>query len=251
MATIELVQISDCHLLAGPGARLKGVDTEAALAAVVADVAAGPAPAAVLVTGDLTQDGEAASYHRFAARAAALPAPVYALPGNHDDPAMLAAVLPDHGLAVVPRLRLDGWDVLMLDSTVPGSDDGALGEARLGALEARLAEARGRHVLVALHHQPVVVGGAWDAVVSLADAEALFAVLDRHDNVRAVVWGHIHQPYEGRRGTVRLMGAPATCFQFARDPAGGLGVGPEPSGYRRLGLGADGSVIGTVVWVPR
>ena len=34
--------------------------------------------------------------------------------------------------------------------------------------------------------------------------------MDRHPNVRIVAWGHIHQPFSARRGSVALLGAPST-----------------------------------------
>ena len=35
-------------------------------------------------------------------------------------------------------------------------------------------------------------------------------VLDRHDNVRALLWGHIHQAFDQSRNGVRLLATPST-----------------------------------------
>ena len=96
---------------------------------------------------------------------------------------------------------------------------------------------------------PVVVGGAWRDVVSLANPDALFAVLDRHPQVRGLLWGHIHQPFDGARGAVRLMATPSTCFQFKRTPGGELGIADDPPGYRRLTLAPDGGIDTEVCWL--
>ncbi len=246
--SLHLVQITDCHLLAEPDGRLRDVDTRATLAAVVERVRA-EAPDVVLATGDLSQDGTAASYRRFKALAGRLGAPVHCLPGNHDHPATLAEVLPGDGLHVGRQLIAGGWQIVFLDSTIADEDDGELAESELAALEAALGDDPARHALVCLHHHPVVVGGAWHDFVSLANPDALFAVIDRHPRVRGLLWGHIHQPFDAERGALRLMATPSTCFQFKRTPGGELGTADDPPGYRRIRLHADGGIETEVRWL--
>ena len=248
--SLHLVQITDCHLLAEPDGRLRDVDTQATLAAVVERVRAEtPAPDLVLATGDLSQDGTPESYRRFKALAGRLGAPVHCLPGNHDDPATLTDVLPGDGLHVGRQLIAGGWRLVFLDSTIAGEDDGALAASELAALDAALGDDPARHALVCLHHHPVAVGGAWGDFVSLANPDALFAVIDRHPRVRGLLWGHVHQPFDDRRGAVRLMATPSTCFQFAPTPDGELGTADDPPGYRRIRLHADGGIETEVCWL--
>ena len=57
MAALHVVQITDFHIRAEPGARSGGRDSHATLAAVIDAIAAGPAPDFVLATGDLVDDG--------------------------------------------------------------------------------------------------------------------------------------------------------------------------------------------------
>ena len=246
---LNLVQLTDCHLLDDPEGRVGGVDTFATLEAVVDEVRKGePAPDAVLVTGDLSQDGMLGSYWRIKTLLQRLAAPAYCLPGNHDENERLAAALPGEGVHLTRSLCRDGWQVVFLDSTVAGQDDGALSEAELAALDTALAAQPGLHALVTLHHQPVAVGGAWRDEVSLANPDDLFAVLDRHAQVRGVLFGHVHQVFEGMRNGVRLMASPSTCFQFVLDGED-LGIGDDPPGYRRLALRPDGAIESAVHWL--
>jgi Icc protein len=69
---VRLLQLTDCHLKASPEAQVKGWVTEASLAAVVeaAFSREGERPAAVLATGDITQDGSPEAYARFQAERA-------------------------------------------------------------------------------------------------------------------------------------------------------------------------------------
>ena len=246
--SIRLVQITDFHISADPGERLRGVDTHATLAAVIGRVRAG-APDLVIATGDLSQDGTADSYRRVKALLAGLGAPVYCLAGNHDDPAALAATLAGEGVHVERSVCRGAWQIVFLDSTVAGQDDGRLDDDECAALDAALRARPGLYALVCVHHQPVPVGGAWRDVVSLANPDDLFAVLDRHPQVRGVAWGHIHQPFDAMRGNVRLMGSPATCHQFALGADGGLDRADDPPGYRRIDLEPDGTIATEVCWL--
>ena len=246
---MRLIQLTDCHLFDDPATRLGGVDTQATLAAVIdALAAADPAPDVVLATGDLTQLGEAGAYGRVRRLLQSLAMPVYCLPGNHDHRETFAAAMPGDGVHVTRSLCRGGWQILFLDSTIPGEDDGRLGEAELAALDQALGARPDHHALVCLHHHPVVVGGAWRDVVSLANPDGLFAVIDRHPGVRGILFGHIHQAFDSERNGVKLMGTPSTCFQFVDDD-GSLGIGGDPPGYRRLTLAPDGSMESTVHWV--
>ncbi len=248
---LRLINFSDCHLIETAGERLRGTDTDAMLGALVERlVTAEPPPDAFLMTGDLSQDGSVASYRRAGAHFARLGAPTHCIPGNHDLPAVMAETLAGGQARFERVFARGGWRVIFLDSTVPGADDGFLRDDELAALDAALGAARpDEHALVCLHHHPVAVGGAWESFVSLENADAFFAVLDRHACVRGLLWGHIHQPFDGWRGSVRLMGTPATCFQFMPDGAGGLRVTAGRPSYRRLRLRADGEIETEIVWL--
>ena len=54
----------------------------------------------------------------------------------------------------------------------------------------------------------------WLDRVGLENAAEFLQTIDRHRNVRAIVWGHVHQAYEGLRKGVRLLATPSTCAQF-------------------------------------
>ena len=238
---VRLVQITDTHLYADPGGALLGMVTLDSLDAVVDLVAGEALPAdAVLATGDLVHDGSAAGYALLRERLARLGCPVLALPGNHDDPTTLAAVLAQPPVTNAREARFADWHVLLLDSTVPGEDGGLLGEGELAWLDERLSSGPG-HSLVCLHHSPLPTGSDWLDTMRLANAEAFFAVLDRHPTVRGVLFGHIHQTLEATRNGVRIMGSPSTCVQFAKVRPR-FGLDPRPPGYRWLALLPDGGI---------
>ncbi len=234
----RLVQITDTHLRARPSLSW-GVDVDAGLAAVLAAVRARGADA-LLLTGDLVHDEGEAAYARLRGLIAATGLPALCLPGNHDDATRLAACCDDTGpLRLARAIALGGWRLVALDSSVPGEPGGALGDAELARLAAQLEAHPATPTLVALHHPPLAIGSPWLDTMMLADADALFAVLARHRQVRAVAFGHIHQQFEAEHGGLRLLAAPSTCVQF-RPGTAEPETDPLPPGYRWLDLHPDG-----------
>lgn len=243
----RLLQLSDSHLPADPAEPYRGVSADRGLDAVL-DAAAEQDFDSVLLTGDVSECADAASYSRAAEAVARLGLPVAALPGNHDSPEAMRArfpVGPWEGPAVV---RAGAWRIVLLDSTVPGRVDGRITESDLSWLEQTLQDAPGDGpVLLALHHQPVSVGSPWIDRYRLADPGPLLELIERHRSVRGMVWGHVHQEFETRHGNARLLACPSTAAnslpgteRFTSDPAG-------PAG-RWLNLGADGSLETGLLW---
>ena len=91
--TVQLVQLTDLHLLADPDGRLKGVATLASLRATLRAAAADLAGAdAIVLSGDLVQD-QPAAYAHLPPLLTPLGLPVLCIPGNHDLPSALATSL--------------------------------------------------------------------------------------------------------------------------------------------------------------
>jgi Icc protein len=88
----------------------------------------------------------------------------------------------------------------------------------------------------------------WLDRVGLTNAAEFLHTIDAHRNVRAIVWGHVHQSYDCLRKGVRLLATPSTCAQFLPN-SDDFAVDPRPPGYRTFELRADGSLLTEVVWV--
>lgn len=246
----RLLHITDTHLFAAADGRLRGVDTRRSLAAVLAHAAAHAAPpTAVLATGDLSQDETAGAYAAFRAMLAPVGAPVWCLPGNHDDPALMRGPLGDGPFSFAGTATAPGWRLVLLDTHLPGDHGGRLAPAELARLRAELAAHRDEHVLVALHHHPIALGSRWLDELGLHDADEFLAVVDRAPQVRCVVAGHVHQASDLARNGVRYLTTPSTCFQFLPG-SDRFAVDSRPPGYRWIELLADGGVRTEVAWIP-
>ncbi|NQD95867.1 3',5'-cyclic-AMP phosphodiesterase [Pseudomonas sp. CrR25] len=238
-SSVLLVQLSDSHLFAEENGKLLGMDTQDSLQRVIERVLQEqPQIDLMLASGDLSQDGSAASYERFRQLTAAIPAPARWFPGNHDEvPAMQRACAGSDLLE--PVIDLGNWRIILLDSSIPGAVPGFLADAQLALLERALVEAPERHHLICLHHHPVSVGCRWMEPIGVRNPEALFAVIRRYRQVRAVLWGHVHQEFDQQRDGVRLLASPSTCVQFAPGSEEFQVDGSAP-GYRWLRLHTDG-----------
>lgn len=240
---VRVVQLTDTHLCQARGGTLLGMDTDHSLQAVI-DLVKKERPAVDLLlgTGDLADGGTRSAYDRLQAYFDQLTAANYWLPGNHDGRSAMeaAAGCPER---LCREIRAGGWQILLLDSQVPGEVGGTLGDAELALLENALQSAREQslYTLVCLHHQPVAVGCDWLDEQMVSDADAFFAVLDRYPGVRAVLWGHVHQEVDRQRNSVRLLASPSTCVQFAAGSAN-FKADDRPPGYRWLDLHGDGRI---------
>ena len=219
---------------------LDGVNTLQSLQRVLAAAATEPAQA-WLATGDLAHDGSAEAYRLLRTCLERLSSTVYCIPGNHDDPARMRTVLRGGRIHMPDYLHLGQWQILLLNTHAPGREAGELGRRRLEQLQRRLQSQASPHVLIAMHHPPVSIGSPWMDAMMLADAAAFFRCVDAAPQVRAIVWGHVHQAFDASRGGIRLLGTPSTCVQFAPG-ADRYRKDPQPPAYRRLALHADGRV---------
>lgn len=204
----RVIQITDCHLGAVAGEPQRGCDPDAGLAAVLAE-AGRWRPDVLVATGDLSDEGEPAAYERLRARLSALDIPTYAIPGNHDDPAAMREFLCGGRVRWAEQARLDGWQLLLLDSTVPGEPGGRIAPEALAALSERAAEGPN---LVFVHHPPIAVESPWIDAMGMANGEQLLAALAGTET-RAVACGHVHHAYVAGRGAIEVLTAPASSFQ--------------------------------------
>ncbi len=246
----QLVQITDCHLSADPSTVLRGSHPDERLHAVVTHLRNTDPPDLVVVTGDISNDGSLASYRRFHRHLRRLGCPVHCLPGNHDRPDHLRRSLSRRPCHVVKTARHKGWLLCFLDTTVTGRCGGHLRHAEWSRIEARLRQYREHPTLIFLHHPPMPCGSCWmDEAMLLDNPERLIDGLHGHPQVRALIWGHIHQPFESStRDGVLCWATPATAMQF-RSRSPGFATEDAPPAYRRIRLHADGRVESEVVAV--
>jgi Icc protein len=250
MTVLRITHFTDPHLYGSETESLRGVATLPALTATLENAQSGDwPPDIVLVTGDLVQD-DPTGYVHFRRLFGSLGVPVLCIPGNHDEPKAMRKALQGEPFVCGGFVDRGLWRLVLLDSSLAGSASGRLSPQSLAELDEALAGARGRHCMVCLHHHPVPMSSRWLDQVALENPDEFFKVIDRHTNVRAIVWGHVHQAFDGLRKGVRLLATPATCTQFLPH-AEEFAVDRRPPGYRTLELRPDGTLLTEVVWLEK
>lgn len=248
MPAIELLHLTDPHLLAEPGGQLHGWHVQRAFDAVLADATRRYLDyAAIVLGGDLVDDESEAGYARLNTRLGELGRPVLAMAGNHDCPRSMARTMT--AAVVHDALDVGGWRLIALDSHKPGSAAGRLGARQIEALERRLIETAAP-TLIFVHHPAAPVGSRWIDAIGLEDRDTLATVLARHSQVKAVVCGHAHQAATLDARGMPCLVTPATMRQFLPGAADFAEDTTRAPGYRWLSLTVDGELASRVHRVP-
>jgi 3',5'-cyclic AMP phosphodiesterase CpdA len=254
---MNLVQLTDLHVRPHGMAAYRVAETnmltERAIRAVTNLRAK---PDAIVITGDLTDNGLASEYavlDTILRRNGTLP-PVYLIPGNHDRRESLKASMAQWpGVTSDPEFVQYAVDdlpvrLVMLDTVVPGHGHGMLCEKRLAWLDATLAAAPDKPTMIAMHHPPFVCGIAHMDAINLRNSDAFTEVVARHRQVERIVCGHHHRPVTARVAHAIASIAPSVAHQVELDLHGGeegLFV-MEPAAFQiHLWNAADGIVSHT------
>jgi Icc protein len=124
--------------------------------------------------------------------------------------------------------------LVVLDTTRPGEDPGALDAERLAWLDAELTAGPGVPTLLAMHHPPLSAGvPAWDELgLPVTDRAALAEVVERHPQVRLLVAGHVHRTITAELAGRAVLTVPSTYVQARLDfQAEEIELAAEPAGF--------------------
>lgn len=193
-----LAEITDTHLMDGGIPAYGTIDTKAHLEAAVATIAAlTPKPDALLVAGDISEDGTAGSYALFREMVAPLGIPTYVTPGNHDArETMREAFAEDGYMAATGSLDyavdLGPLALIALDTLEEGEPHGTFSTGQCDWLGENLDKLAGKPAIVMLHHPPFSTGTKMDAI-GCRDGDAIGAVIEQFSNIEIVLAGHFHR----------------------------------------------------------
>ena len=257
--SVSVIQLTDLHLLADIAQDFKGQNPWRNLNRLLAQIACEGQPDLYLLTGDLCQDHspEAARevYRMLAERMDQTGARWQWIPGNHDEPELMADFKTPE-----PSVVVGDWQWLLLNSN-SGSPHGELAESERQTLLASLDKPKARFQAVAVHHQPVLVGPERKGMfyfelkdpeqvagidsIPLQDDGWLWQTLCQQPQVKAVICGHVHQDQQIERDGLTLFSTPATSIQFRAD-INDFELDEQAPGYRCFDLSDDGVVTSRV-----
>ena len=240
----RIVQITDPHLFKDINGELLGINTQASFSQVLSEIQQQQYDYdLVLATGDLVQDNSDEGYLRFRQDVKALNNKmVFWIPGNHDFQPKMFEILKEETVSAKKHILLgDKWQILLLDSQVQGVPHGQLEAEELDWLKLKLQEYPERYSLVVLHHHLLSTGSAWLDQHNLRNANELAEVLAPFKNVKALLYGHIHQQVDSEWLGYQVMATPSTCIQFKAD-SNTFALDVAQPGWREIDLHADGHI---------
>jgi Icc protein len=243
LVPVRVVQITDTHLSANANKTLLGVNLQTSFNAVIDLIRQHEMNKVdlILVSGDLSHDGSVDSYQNLANALSSFHVPVYVVPGNHDDMATMLHTFPYQNVSKDRHIILKDWQIILLNSQVPGQVHGELSHQQLDFLIRSLELHPERRAIIVFHHQPVPMGCEWLDKIGLLNADEFWEVVSQYSNVNTILFGHVHMESENKVNNMMCYSSPSTCIQFMRKQDF-FGLEKLPQGYRWLDLYSDGRV---------
>ena len=221
-----IAQLSDPHIF-GRGELMEGrIDTATHLSMALSTLTSFTrTPDVVLLTGDLVNDGTDDQYENLRDVLADKLKDVVVVAGNHDDRQGLRHLFPqldhvgsgDECIDYVVDMNVEDFaaSFIILDTTVPGEHAGSLSAEQLFWLETQIECRTERRIVVVQHHPPFASGIGFMDDYGLIGASEEADVLQRFNNVDAVLCGHLHRPASSFFGGTIAFASPSTAAQVS------------------------------------
>lgn len=244
----RIVQITDSHLGNSDGDTLLSMNADEGLSDVLElAVTQQPSVDLVLCTGDISNNANLSAYQRFYTLVRDnLMTPMAWVPGNHDHADLMEALVPNSSRRVI---EMDHWALILLDSHVVGETYGHLSKLEFDFLTNALNANRDKHIMISFHHQPIPIGSEWMDKYIIDNAHDFWSLIEPYDNIKSIVWGHVHQAFDEEYRGIRLLATPSTCIQF-KPQQKDFTLDTLMPGYRWLELHDDGGLKTGVERVP-
>lgn len=253
-APLLIAQISDLHIKPAGELAYQQVDTAAALKHCIVHLnRMRPRPAIVVASGDLVDGGQVEEYAHLKRLLADLALPLIAIPGNHDAREPMRRAFPNQPYAqsngpMNVHMAVGPLDLILIDSSVAGQDNGAIQDETLAWLEAMLRLSPTRPALLFIHHPPFATGIRYMDAMNLQNAADLATILRRHPRARMIACGHVHRAihtqFAGRAASICPAPNHAVALDLSLEPAPALIIEPPAI---HLHAWFDGADYGDVV----
>jgi len=241
---MRLIQLTDIHLGNYPHALVNNFPVYKSFLKVL-NSAIKHQPGHLILTGDLSNDGDLESYQLLESILSTTDIPTTILYGNHDRPCALM----HHRLH--KSFTLGNWQILCLNSVKHNAiwGEGVLSQAELQWLKDTLIYSS-QNTLIALHHHPIALSGkdlCWLNQIHLENGEEFLSIVSQFPQVKGIIFGHIHRAFSQQFGHFAVYGCPATCYQVSTISDDKDSFCP---GFRVIDLQPDGELFTQIVRLP-
>lgn len=245
-----IVQISDTHLFGDKNRKINGSNSYQNLKHVINQIVSlERKPDLIIVSGDLSQDCTFESYQHLANLLHRSGIKYYFFPGNHDDVDVINKVFDMNWTKdkVDYSFDIDDWFINVIDTSVYPEVAGELSLEQLKNLEKNLKQNKNKPTIIFMHHHPLLLNSTWLDNYILKDAEKFNNIVKSNPQIKAVLFGHIHQVFEKNLNDTFYGSAPASCYQVLPKTQM-FTIEKLTAGYRWIELDGD-KFSSKVVWV--
>ncbi|WP_350562248.1 metallophosphoesterase [Psychrobacter sp. CAL346-MNA-CIBAN-0220] len=212
----------------------------------------------IVVTGDLVNEVKPAIYDYIFEVLHATKIPFVCIAGNHDvtdetghelpfEQWQLIAQPADKRLLSRHVIDTKYWQILLLDSAIPGKIAGKITLSDIDWLCQQLSNCD-KPALLALHHHVLPMNSNWIDAHIADNTDMFWQRMAAFVQLRVVISGHTHQQQVRYRNGVTVYTTPSTCYQFKPyEDYFAVDKNARP-GYRWLQLANNGQVAS---WVKR
>lgn len=213
----------------------------------------------IIVTGDLVDEVESAVYDYIFATLQATNIPFVCIAGNHDVTDEVGKELPFSERALIAQpadsrllsrhvIMTDHWQLLFLDSSIPGQVAGEIKLDDMAWLRNQLSSCD-KPALLALHHHLLPMNSEWIDAYITKNADIFWQQMAEYNSqLQVIISGHTHQEQASTHQGITVYSTPSTCYQFKPNEDEFTYDETARPGYRWLQLANNGQVAS---WVKR
>lgn len=215
----KIIHITDIHL-APHGTEIVRLDPHKRFSLVIEAINRDYSDADLcIITGDLADAGDIASYQRLKVLLETLGVPYQLMMGNHDNRDAFRQVFPevpvDRNGFVQGVHEFEDISLIYLDTLDDSRQDtGLLCAQRLSWLQDQLDASNGKPVVIFMHHPPQSIGVKIFDLMMLRHPESFNALIAKYPSVRHIAFGHVHLTSTGRWGDVSFSCNRGTCHHI-------------------------------------
>lgn len=257
--TVNILQLTDPHLYLDTSVSTAGINNHHSFMTCLQQALSENRRCdLILLTGDLVNEVKPEIYDRIYQTLGDTGIDFACIAGNHDVTDELGLDLPFEQRQFVPHqpdkrllsrhsINLNNWQLLLIDSSVPGQIFGEIDNTTLDWLRQKV-QASHNPVIITMHHHVHPMDSAWIDAHMVKNTKPFWRFVEQHSNIKAIVSGHVHQSYAQEHGQVKVYTTPSTCYQFLPKQDDFAIDSQARPGYRWLALHQDGTLDS---WVTR
>lgn len=235
----KIIFLSDLHLVENKKTNLNDCNTLERLKKINNHLLASePNIDAIILMGDLSQDGSILSYQHLLNELKIFSCPIYSIPGNHDEINNWQQAFDNSIISTVKHFELFGWNFLGLNTVIEGENSGWMSENELQWLDKKLNELSDEKIILLMHHHPISFSKPLIDKYILKNANEFFEIIKNKNNIHLVIFGHVHNVVEIIYNKITFLSCPSTCFQFIAEIEK-IKLNKEEIGYRWLAIEDD------------